>query len=122
MPWTASDALGHTKKATSAASRRQWSHIANSVLNRGGSDASAIRQANAVIRNRFSGSSDSAEKPSPKRLGPQKGIGGRSRTSSPVPTEESEKRQKKSMKRPNAKRLFRTDVDRRSMKVRMRGR
>lgn len=50
MPWSAADAKGHTKKAKSAKSQRQWSDVANSVLSRGGSEGSAIRQANAVIK------------------------------------------------------------------------
>jgi len=50
MPWTAKDAKRHTKKAGSAKSKRQWSHIANSVLAKGGSEGSAVRQANAVVK------------------------------------------------------------------------
>ena len=49
MPWNASDALRHTKKAKSAKKKRQWSDVANSVLSRTGDEASAIRQANAVV-------------------------------------------------------------------------
>ena len=49
MPWTSRDALRFTKKAKSAKSKRQFAHVANSVLKRGGSESSAIRQANAVV-------------------------------------------------------------------------
>lgn len=49
MPWTAKDAKRHTKKATSPKKQRQWAHISDDVLARGGSEASAIRQANAVV-------------------------------------------------------------------------
>jgi len=57
MPWTAKDAERHTKKADTAKKRRQWASVANSALERclkqGKSrdecEASAIRQANAVV-------------------------------------------------------------------------
>lgn len=49
MPWTAADAKRHTKKANDAKKQRQWSHVANNILNRTGDEARAIRQANAVI-------------------------------------------------------------------------
>lgn len=49
MPWKSQDAKRHTKKAKSPKAQRQWSHIANSVLERGGGEGSAIRQANGVI-------------------------------------------------------------------------
>jgi hypothetical protein len=49
MPWSARDAKKHTKKANTAKKKRQWSHVANSVLKRGGSEGSAVRQANAVV-------------------------------------------------------------------------
>ena len=52
MPWKPSDAERHTKKAGSGVAKRQWSDVANSVLERGGSEGSAIRQANAVVRDR----------------------------------------------------------------------
>lgn len=60
MPWDAADATRHTKKAQSAVSKRQWSDVANSVLKRGGSEGSAVRQANAVVARR--GSSHMARK------------------------------------------------------------
>ena len=49
MPWSASDAISHTKKADTPAKRRRWAAVANSALKGGDSEASAIRQANAVI-------------------------------------------------------------------------
>jgi hypothetical protein len=49
MPWTADDARAKTRKANTPAKQRQWAAVANSVLARGGSEASAIRQANAVV-------------------------------------------------------------------------
>lgn len=52
MPWTARDAPGKTKKAKSAKAKRQWSHVANSVLKKTGDDGRAIREANAVIAKR----------------------------------------------------------------------
>jgi len=54
MPWNPKDAKRHTKKAKGAKAKRQWSHVANSVLSRGGSEGSAVRQANAVIKKRRS--------------------------------------------------------------------
>ena len=49
MPWQPGDAKRHTKKATSAKKQRQWAHVADKALSRGSSEASAIRQANAVV-------------------------------------------------------------------------
>lgn len=53
MPWTAKQAKGHTKKVgQSKVAARQWSDVANSMLSRGASEASAIRGANSVIKKR----------------------------------------------------------------------
>ena len=52
MPWTAKDASKHIKKAKSAVAKRQWAHVANSVLAKTKNDATAIREANAVIDRR----------------------------------------------------------------------
>lgn len=52
MPWDSDDAKRHTKKANSDKKRKQWKEVANSVLDRSGSEGSAIRQANAVIARR----------------------------------------------------------------------
>ena len=49
MPFSSDDATKHTRKADTDARKRQWADVANSALKRGDSDASAIRQANAVI-------------------------------------------------------------------------
>lgn len=49
MPWSESDASAKTKKANTPKKRRQWKEIANSALERGASEGSAIRQANGVI-------------------------------------------------------------------------
>jgi hypothetical protein len=50
MPWTARDAYRHTKKASTPKLQSQWSAVANSVLNSGADEASAIRQANAAVQ------------------------------------------------------------------------
>ncbi len=50
MPWNAADAKRHTRKANTPKRARQWSKVANSVLKRGGSEGSAVRQANAVVK------------------------------------------------------------------------
>ena len=52
MPWTPKDATRHTKKAKSPKAKRQWAHVADSVLAKGGSEGAAIRQANAVVKRR----------------------------------------------------------------------
>ena len=52
MPWTSKSATKHTKKAKSAKAQRQWSHVANSELKSGKSEASAIRMANSVVKRR----------------------------------------------------------------------
>lgn len=49
MPWTAADAQSHTKLANTPAKQATWAKVANSALDRGDGDASAIRQANSVI-------------------------------------------------------------------------
>jgi len=58
MPWKASDAQSHTKLADTPAKQAQWAEIANDALERctskGGEvkecEASAIRQANSVVK------------------------------------------------------------------------
>ncbi|CAJ0849873.1 hypothetical protein AMST5_00188 [freshwater sediment metagenome] len=49
MPWKASDAKKHTKKADTPKKQKQWADVADSALSRGASEGSAIRQANAVV-------------------------------------------------------------------------
>ncbi len=51
MPWSANDGPArHTKKATTPATKKQWADTANSVLERGGSEGSAVRIANAAVK------------------------------------------------------------------------
>lgn len=52
MPWKASDAARHTKKAKSPKAKRQWRDVANSMLERGKSEGAAVRAANAVVKRR----------------------------------------------------------------------
>jgi hypothetical protein len=52
MPWSAKDAAAKTKKAKSPTAKRQWAHVANSVLKRTGDDARAVREANAAVAKR----------------------------------------------------------------------
>ncbi len=49
MPWTATDAHHHTKKANTLAKQQRWASVANSVLSSTGDEARAIREANAVV-------------------------------------------------------------------------
>ena len=39
-----------TRKANTPTKRRQWAHVYDSVMSRGGSKASAIRQASGVVK------------------------------------------------------------------------
>ena len=50
MPWSASDAKGKTKKATSPKDKRQWAHIANALYAKGVPEGQAIREANGVLK------------------------------------------------------------------------
>lgn len=49
MPWNPGDAHKHTHKANTAKKQRQWAHVANSELESGKSEATAIKAANAVV-------------------------------------------------------------------------
>lgn len=49
MPWKASDAKRHTHKANTPKKKRQWEHVANSMLSSGKSEGAAVRAANAVV-------------------------------------------------------------------------
>lgn len=49
MPWTAKDAYRHTKKASTPQLQSRWSKVANSALESGRDEATAIREANAVV-------------------------------------------------------------------------
>lgn len=50
MPWSPSDSKRFTKKATTSKKRRQFAHVANSILKRTGDEGRAIRGANAAAR------------------------------------------------------------------------
>ena len=50
MPWNPKDAGRHDKKADTSKKKEVWSRVANKTLVKTGSDARAIRVANAVIR------------------------------------------------------------------------
>ena len=52
MPWSPQDATRHTKKAKSATAKRQWSDVADKVLEKSGDEGRAIREANAVVARR----------------------------------------------------------------------
>ena len=48
-PYTTRMAKRHTKKADTPRLKRQWRDVARSAAERGASEGSAIRQANAVV-------------------------------------------------------------------------
>lgn len=50
MPWTSKDAKRHDKDANTPKKKRQWAHVANSVLKRTGDEARAVRAANSVVK------------------------------------------------------------------------
>lgn len=52
MPWTPRDATSKTKKAKSPTAKRQWAHVADSVLAKTGDEGRAVREANAVVKRR----------------------------------------------------------------------
>lgn len=52
MPWKPKSATAHTKKAKSPTAKRQWSHVANSILAKTGNEGRAIREANAAVAKR----------------------------------------------------------------------
>lgn len=56
MPWSPSDARGKTRKASTPKKQRQWAHVADSVLSKTGNEGRAIREANAVVGRKRSGS------------------------------------------------------------------
>jgi hypothetical protein len=49
MPWKPADAKAKTSKASTPKKQRQWSDVANSVLERTGDEGRAVRSANGVI-------------------------------------------------------------------------
>jgi hypothetical protein len=53
MPFTPDDGPArHTKKANTPAAKKQWSTVANKVLDDSGDDGKAIRIANAAVAKR----------------------------------------------------------------------
>jgi len=50
MPWKASGAKRHTKKAKSQSQKRKWAATANSVLKQSGDEGKAVRIANAIVK------------------------------------------------------------------------
>ncbi len=50
MPWKPSQAHAHNKGINDPATARRWSKIANSMLQKSGDDAKALRVANGVIK------------------------------------------------------------------------
>jgi hypothetical protein len=52
MPWSPKSATKFTRKADTPEKQRQWSEIANDVLERTGSEAQAIKAANAAVADR----------------------------------------------------------------------
>lgn len=52
MPWNSVDAEKHTHKATTRTLQELWAKVANEALERTGDEGRAIREANAVVRQR----------------------------------------------------------------------
>lgn len=52
MPWSAKDATRFTKKARSPKAKRQFAHVANTVLARTGDEGRAVRAANSAVAKR----------------------------------------------------------------------
>ncbi len=50
MSWTPEDAERHTRLADTPKKQEQWADVANSALDRGLSERSAIEEADAVVR------------------------------------------------------------------------
>lgn len=51
MPWKMSDAISHTKRASTPAKARQWASVANSILQQSGNEGKAVRIANSAVKN-----------------------------------------------------------------------
>lgn len=59
MPWSPDDGPArHTRKANTPKKRRQWSDVANNVLDRTGDEGRAVRSANAVVARQHEFSAD----------------------------------------------------------------
>lgn len=56
MPWSASDASAKTRKANTPKKRRQWAHVADTVLAKTQNEGRAVREANAVVARKRKGS------------------------------------------------------------------
>ena len=71
MPWKPTDAPGHTKKAKTPKTERQWSDVANSVLKATGDEGRAVREAHGVVMKqdiaKFHGKASEASNRRPKR-------------------------------------------------------
>jgi len=50
MPWKPSQSAKHDKDADTPKKKRQWSHIANTVLKKTGSESRAIRAASSKTK------------------------------------------------------------------------
>jgi hypothetical protein len=50
MPWRPTDVSKHNRSVKSPKRKRQWTDVANSILERTGDDARAIRGANSVVK------------------------------------------------------------------------
>jgi len=51
MPWKSNDGPSrHTKKANTPAKKKQWASTANSVLEKTGDEATAIKVANSAVK------------------------------------------------------------------------
>lgn len=55
MPWTPKDAKGKTRKASTPKKKRQWSKVANRVLDKTGDEGRAVRAANAAVKKKRKG-------------------------------------------------------------------
>lgn len=58
MPWTEADAERHQKKANTDEKRRIWARKANAMLDHGYDEGTAIRMANAAVRDHEDGRGD----------------------------------------------------------------
>lgn len=67
MPWTAKDAKRHTRKAKSPKKKRQWAHVADSVLKRTGDEGRAVRAANSVVKKKVGSRKKSKHRSSGRR-------------------------------------------------------
>ena len=50
MPWTPKEAVKHNRSVKSSKRKRQWSKVANAILEKTGDDARAIRGANSAVK------------------------------------------------------------------------